>query len=156
MALAVAGRGGPAVATFREGTDWVAISRWITIGYGLLSALGLVAFGLLLQHFTLPIRDPNTGITTEQTFNIGPAFAIAAVIVGGITALAAWLTKYTVARVFFLLLDVVGVLSVFSGAGSSARSGGFGVVELVNLGVDVVYGGVLVMSLLPRAQPAYG
>jgi hypothetical protein len=155
MVPAAAGYGGPAVATFREGTDWVAICRWITLGYGLVTMLGLIAFGLLVQHISVPITDPNTGFTTTQTFDIGPAFAIVAVLVGGFFALFAWLTKYIAARVIFLLLDVLAVLSVFSGAGASARGGGFGMLELVSLAIDLGYGGALVMSLMPRAQPSY-
>jgi hypothetical protein len=156
VAPAAAGYGGSAVAVYRPGTDWVAICRWITLGYGLLAAIALIAIGLLLQHINVPVTDRNTGLTTTQTFDIGPAFAFTAVLVGGITALFAWLTKYTAARVIFLLLDALVVLSVFSGAGASVRGGGFGIAELVSIAVDVVYGAALVMSLLPRAQPAYG
>jgi hypothetical protein len=135
------------------GRDWVAICRWITIGYGLLAVVGLILVGLLVQHINVPLTDPSTGITTVQTFNIGPAFAIAAVFVGALFALFAWLTRYTVARVIFLLLDVLAVFSALSGLG---RTQGFGALGLVSLAFDVAYGGALVMSLLPRVQPAYG
>jgi hypothetical protein len=135
------------------GTDWVAICRWITIGYGLLVVLGLIFVGLLVRHIDVPITDPNTGITTVQAFDIGAAFAIGAIVAGAFFALFAWLTRYAVARVIFLILDGLAVLSALSALG---RTQGFGVLGLVSLAVDVAYGGALVMSLLPRAQPAYG
>jgi hypothetical protein len=134
------------------GTDWVAVCRWITIGYGVLTVLALIFIGLLVRHLSVPITDPNTGITTVQTFDIGAAFAIAAIVAGGLFALFAWLTKYTVARVIFLILDGLALLSALSALG---RTQGFGVIGLVSLAVDLGYGGALVMSLLPRAQPAY-
>jgi hypothetical protein len=139
--------------TTPSGTDWVAICRWITVGYGLLVVLGLIGVGLLVQHINVPITDPNTGIATVQTFNIGPAFAIAAIILAALFALFAWLTQYPVARIIFLILDVLAVLGALSGL---SRAQGFGVLDLASLAVDVAYGGALVMSLLPRAQPAYG
>ncbi len=135
------------------GRDWVAICRWITIGYGLLTVVGVMLVGLLVQHINVPLTDPSTGITTVQTFNIGPAFAIAAVFIGAVFALFAWLTRYTVARVIFLLLDVLAVLSALSGLG---RTQGFAAIGVVSLAFDVAYAGALVMSLLPRAQPVYG
>jgi hypothetical protein len=139
--------------TTPSGTDWVAICRWITIGYGLFVVLALIGVGLLVQHINVSITDPNTGITSVQTFNIGPAFAIGAIILAALFALFAWLTQYPVARVIFLILDVLAVLGALSQLG---RTQGFGFLGLVSLAVDVAYGAALVMSLLPRAQPAYG
>lgn len=138
-----------------EGRDWVAVCRWITIGYGVLAALVLIGIGLLVRHINVPITDASTGITTVQTFDIGAAFAIAAILVVGICALFAWLTKYPVARVIFLLLDVVATFDAIAGIGGTVRAGGTGILGLVSLLVDIAYGGALVMSLLPRSQPAY-
>ncbi|MDQ6856154.1 MAG: hypothetical protein M3Z57_03670 [Candidatus Dormibacteraeota bacterium] len=135
------------------GRDWVSVCRWITIGYGLLSVLGLMFVGLVVRHISVPITDPSTGFTTVQTFDIGAAFAIAAIVLGAFFALFAWLTRYTVARVIFLILDGLAVLSALSALG---RTQGFGALGLVSLVFDLAYGGALVMSLLPRAQPAYG
>lgn len=115
--------------------------------------LALIFVGLLVRHIDVPITDPTTGFTTVQSFDIGAAFAIAAIVAGALFALFAWLTRYTVARVIFLLLDGLAVLSALSALG---RTQGFGMVGLVSLAFDVAYGGALVMSLLPRAQPAYG
>ncbi len=131
----------------------MAVCRWITIGYGVLTVLALIVFGLLVRHINVPITDPSTGITTVQTFDVGAAFAIAAIVVVGLVALFAWLTRYTVARVIFLILDGLAVLSALSALG---RTQGFGVLGLVSLVTDLAYGGALVMSLLPRAQRAYG
>jgi hypothetical protein len=136
-----------------RGTDWVAICRWITIGYGLLTVLGLIIVGLLVRHISVPFTDPNTGLTTVQTFDIGAAFAIGAIVVGAFFALFAWLTRYTTARVIFLVLDGIAVFSALSALG---RYQTFGLVSLVSLAVDLAYGAALVMSLLQRPQPAYG
>jgi hypothetical protein len=35
------------------------------------------------------------------------------------------------------------------------RTGGVGFLGLVTVAFDLAYGGVLIMSLLPRSQPAY-
>lgn len=133
----------------------MAVCRWITIGYGVLAALVLIGIGLLVRHINVPITDPGSGITTVQTFDIGAAFAIAAILVGAICALFAWLTRYPVARVIFLLLDVVATFDAIAGIGGTVRAGGTGILGLVSLLVDIAYGGALVMSLLPRSQPAY-
>jgi hypothetical protein len=139
------------------GTDWVAICRWITIGYGLLCALTLIAIGLLVRHLNIPITDPNTGIVTVQTFDIGAAFAIAAIMVLALFALFAWLTKFTVARVLFLLLDVLAIFDAIAGAGSISQAGSLWFLSVGSLLLDAVYGGALLMSLLQRPpQPAYG
>jgi hypothetical protein len=137
------------------GTDWVAICRWITIGYGVLAALVLIGIGLLVQHINVPVVDPDTGITAIQTFNIGPAFAVAAILLLAVCGLFAWLTRYTTARVIFLLLDVLATLNAIAGIGGTAHAGGVGILGLVSLAFDLGYGGALVMSLLPRSEPAY-
>jgi hypothetical protein len=138
-----------------EGRDWVAVCRWITLGYGALAAVILIGIGLVVQHITVPVTDASTGITTVQTFDIGPAFAIAAILLAAICGLFAWLTRYPVARMIFLLLDALATLNALAGIGGTAHAGGVGILGLVSLVVDLVYGGALVMSLLPRSQPAY-
>ncbi len=138
-----------------EARDWVAVCRWITIGYGVLAAIVLIGIGLLVQHISVPITDANTGITTVQTFDIGAGFAVAAIMVAAICALFAWLTRHPVARVIFLLLDVLATLDAIAGIGGTAQAGYAGILGLVSLVMDIVYGGALVMSLLPRSQPAY-
>jgi hypothetical protein len=113
------------------------VARWFTIGYGVLLVVALIGIGLLVQ-------------------NIGPAFAIAAILVGVVMALFAWLTQYTVARVIFLVLDGLALLSAISQIGVETRTGGVGFLALATLAFDLAYGGVLLMSLLPRTQPVYG
>jgi hypothetical protein len=157
---AMAGPAGFSVPVFSnrtpaEGRDWVAVCRWITIGYGVLAAVVLIGIGLLVQHISVPITDANTGITTVQTFDIGAGFAVAAIMVAAICALFAWLTRHPVARAIFLLLDVLATLDAIAGIGGTAQAGYSGILGLVSLVMDIVYGGALVMSLLPRSQPAY-
>lgn len=158
--VAVSTRGIPEAALRgfqpNSGTDWISVARWFTIGYGALLVVGLIAVGLLIQHINVPITDPNTGFTTIQTFDIGPAFAIVAIVVGVVMAVFAWLTQYTVARVIFLVLDALALLSAISQISVETRSGGVGFLGLATVVFDLAYGGVLVMSLLPRTQPAYG
>ena len=138
-------------------TNWVGVCRWITIGYGALTALILVGVGLLVQHINVPIVDPNTGITTVQSFNIGAAFAIGAVVVALVTALFVWLTQFTAARVVFLLLVALAILDGFAGLGGTTRAGTAGLLGVLSLVLDLAYAGALTMSLLrPRPQPAYG
>jgi hypothetical protein len=138
------------------GTDWTSVARWFTVGYGLVLVVTLILIGLVVQHINVPITDPNTGVITTQTFDIGPAFAIAAIILGVVMAVFAWLTQYTAARVIFLLIDALALLSAISQISVETRSGGVGFLGLVSVAFDLAYGGVLVMSLLPRSQPAYG
>ena len=137
------------------GPDWVAVARWITLGYGILSALALIVVGLLVQHINVPIADPATGLTTVQTFNIGPAFAVAAVLVCVFAAVFAWLTRYAVARVIFLVLDLLAIVTSVSQIGVQNRVAGAGAVGLFSLALDLAYAGVLLMSLRPRPQPAF-
>jgi hypothetical protein len=158
MALPTQGLPASALRGFQptSGTDWIAVARWFTIGYGVLLVVALIGIGLLVQHINVPITDPNTGVTTVETFNIGPAFAIVAILVGVVMAVFAWLTQFTVARVIFLVLDALALLSAISQIGVETRSGGVGFLALATLAFDLAYGGVLLMSLLPRTQPAYG
>src|ERR1700676_4675019 len=137
------------------GTDWISVARWCTIGYGVLLVVTLIVIGLVVQHINVPITDPNTGLTTMQTFDIGPAFAVAAIVLGVVMAVFAWLTQYTAARVIFLVLDALALLSAISQISVETRTGGVGFLGLVSVAFDLAYGGVLLMSLLPRSQPAY-
>lgn len=147
----------PAARLRGPGPDWVAVARWVTLGYGVLGAVGLVLVGLMVQRINIPITDPATGLTTVQTFNIGPAFAVAAVVVCAVAGLFAWLTRYTAARVVFLVLDLLAVVTAISQFGAQNRLTGTstGAVGLFSLAVDLGYAGVLLMSLRPRPQPAY-
>ena len=63
------------------GTNWIAIARWITMAYGVLTIVSIFAFGLLVPSVTVPVQDPNTGVIINQTFNIRAFLAIVALIV---------------------------------------------------------------------------
>lgn len=139
-----------------EGTDWIAMARWFTIGYGAIAVIALIVIGLLVQRINVPITDPYTGFTTVQTVNIGPAFAIAAIVLGVVMGVFAWLIQYRLARVIFLVLDGLALLSAISQISVETHSGGVGFLGLVTVAFDLAFGGVLLMSLLPRSRPAYG
>ncbi len=130
------------------GVDWVFVARLITLGYGAVVVVGLVILSIAIPHITVPITDPNTGATTNETINLGPAFAIVAVVVGGIFLLFAWLTRFLIARIIFLIFDGLALLSAFAhiGAGQSLT-----VISALDLVLDLAYGAVLAMSVIsPR------
>ena len=71
--------------------------------------------------------------------------------------LFAWLTRFALARVVFLLFDVLAIFNAIGGAGSIAHAGSLWFLSAASLIFDGVYGGVLLMSLLQRPpEPAYG
>ncbi len=132
------------------GVDWVLVARLITLGYGALVVVGLIILSIAIPHVTVPITDQNTGATTNETINLGPAFAIVAVIVGGIFLLLAWLTRFFIARIIFLIFDGLATLSAFThiGAGQAVT-----VISALDLVLDLAYGAVLVMSVIsPRNE----
>jgi hypothetical protein len=132
--------------------DWVAVARWITLAYGALTVLGLLAFGLLVRHLTLTVTDASTGQLTRQTYDVGAACAILAIVVAALTALFAWLTKFTVARIIFLLITGAGVVGALTQLSTEpvAYALGTGLALLI----DVAYGVALIMSIAsPRRRP---
>jgi hypothetical protein len=134
-----------------EGTNWISIARWMTIGYGALSLLALLAVGFLFQHITVPVQDPASGRLVDETVNIRPFLAIAAVMVVIIFALIAWLTRFAVARIILLMLvglEAVGTLARIGGEPASAVLG-----TLIALMLDAGFAFVLVMSFLPPRAP---
>ena len=137
-----------------SGTDWVSIARWFTVAYGVLSVVLLVAIGLLVRHLTVPVTNPASGVTTIQTYDIGPAFAVAAVVAGLVIALAVWLTQFTVARVIFLLIDALATIAAVAQLAKLTVAGGVGVASLFSVAIDAAYAWVIVMSLLPGSRPA--
>src|SRR5205823_783978 len=92
----------PMVGVSRSGVDWVDIAMFITIGYGLVILAVLIIMSIAMPNIKVPITNPSTGLTTVQTFNLGPIFAIAGVITAGFFLIFAWLTKYWIARIIFL------------------------------------------------------
>jgi hypothetical protein len=140
----------PTTRVARRGVDWVDIARLVTAGYGLLVVVGLIILGFAFQHLNVPITNPNTGQTTVQTIDLGPGFAIVAIFTAGFFALFTWLTKFLVARIIFLGLDALSILSLVSHLG--AAPGSVGLLGAVSLIIDLGYALVLILSLVsPRS-----
>jgi hypothetical protein len=148
LAMAGGGTALPVARVSRSGIDWVDIAMFITIGYGLVIMAALVILSIALPNIKIPITNPNTGLTTVQTFSLGPIFAVAGVITGGFFLLFAWLTKYLIARLIFLGFDGLAVLASLAhlSAGQTIT-----LLSAADLAIDIGYGFVLVMSLVsPR------
>lgn len=141
----------PALVAQARDIDWVAVARWITIGYGALTVMVILGFGLLVRHITIPSSDPITGFPVMQTVDIGAAFVVVALIVAVLFGVFAWLTQYASARCVFLLLDGLAVITAF--ANLFDRPVSLLALSLTSLAIDAVYGYVLAMSLIsaPRA-----
>ena len=139
----------PMVRITRAALDWVDIARFVTIGYGVFVTVALIFLSFALPHINVPIADPKTGLTTVQTVNLGPAFAIAAVILAGVFALFAWLTRFLIARIIFLGFDGLAILSALAHLGAGQTVSWASAVDLM---IDLGYGAVLFMSVVaPRA-----
>ncbi|MFI5287677.1 MAG: hypothetical protein ACHQ4F_15360 [Candidatus Dormibacteria bacterium] len=101
------------LAPLMVGTDWISIARWVTVAHGVLTVLGIFAYGLLVPSIAVPVQDPSTGVIAEQTLNIRPFLAILACFVIGLYALVVWLTKYGITRAVMLLVVVLeGLLTL--------------------------------------------
>ena len=149
--LAMAGGGAalPVARVSKSGIDWVDIAMFITIGYGLVILAVLVVMSFVMPNIKIPVTNPSTHLTTVQTFNLGPVFAVAGVITFGFFLLFAWLTKYLIARLIFLGFDGLAVLISLGhiSAGESVT-----LLSAADLAIDIAYGLVLVMSLVsPRS-----
>ncbi|MBV9525231.1 MAG: hypothetical protein JOZ46_05395 [Candidatus Dormibacteraeota bacterium] len=142
----------PAAPAAGGTVDWVGLARWITIGYGILLVAAMLVVGVVFRHITVTLLDPHTGQLTATTLNLGPAFTIAALVVGAVMALCAWLTQYAAARVLFLLADVLGIFASLTNLSSVIQPGPAGIAGVLSLLVDVLYGGVLAMSLVARSR----
>jgi hypothetical protein len=135
------------------GTDWVAVARWITIGYGALVVIGTIAFGLLVRHITVPVQDPDTGRIVNQTLDVGAFFVFAAAILAVIFAVFAWLAQFTVARIILLLLTVLAALGALARMSEEPPSAVVG--SLVSVLFDAGFAFVLVMSIISRPRTDY-
>ncbi len=136
-----------------SGTDWVAVARWLTVGYGVLTVIGALAVGLLVRHITVPVTDPNTGHIVNQTFDIGALMVFAAAIVAVLFAFFAWLMQFALARIIMLVLTLLAALSALarlSGGPMSLLAASLG-----SLLLDAGLGFVLVMSIVSRPRPEY-
>jgi putative exporter of polyketide antibiotics len=131
-----------------RGTDWV---LWVRIAIAvpsLLLAVLLMLLGLLVRHVTLPASAGSV----PQTVNLGPTILVVVVVMLAITALIVWLAQFAVTRLVLLVLVVISVVSVLgqiSAAPSADR-----IAILTDLGWEVVYGALLILSLVsPRPRP---
>jgi hypothetical protein len=135
------------------GFNWIALVRWVTIGYGALLFVGLIATGFLVQYVTVPVEDPATGRIIEETVNLRPILLVAAIVVAVLFAVFAWLVGYAIARVIFLVLTVLGALGALSRMGGAPASAVVG--SLVSVLFDAGFAFVLLMSFLApqRSRP---
>ncbi len=131
-----------------RGVDWV---LWVRIALAvpsLLSAALLMIVGLFLRHNTLPAGAGSV----PQTVDLGPAIAIVVVFLLAFAALIVWLARFVVMRIILLVLVAIGVVAVLGRAGSSISSDP--IAYLVDLGWDLAFGALLLISLLaPRPRP---
>jgi hypothetical protein len=136
----------PAFIGERRLIDWVEVTRWITIGYGALTVMVILGFGLLVRHITVSTTDPITGFPVTQTVDIGAAFVVVALIVAVLFGVFAWLTQFTLARCVFLLLDGLAVIAAF--ANMFDRPVSQLALSFISLAIDAAYGYALAMSLV--------
>lgn len=152
-AAPVAGPAWAAPPSGVQGRDWVTICRWAYAGYGVLVVIGLVVFGLLVRHLSIPVASPGGG-TTYTEVDIGPAFAIVAVIAALLFVLVIWLLQFTVARAILLGLQAIGLLGTL-GNSSALGSGTPSVAwEIVGVLVSIGFIVLLTLSLIYRRPAA--
>ncbi|MBV8528544.1 MAG: hypothetical protein JOZ75_09535 [Candidatus Dormibacteraeota bacterium] len=127
-----------------QGRDWVTICRWAYGVYAAVVVIGLVIFGLLVHHLTVPIASPNGG-TTNAEVDLGPAFAVVAIIAALLFALVIWLLRYTVVRAILLGLQALGLLGTLGNA--TAVSGGAALTTGVIVGAAFSVGFIVLLTL---------
>jgi len=143
---AAAGYPGMIAAEPSRATDWVLWVRVALAVPSLLAAALLMVVGLLLRHVTLPASAGSV----PQTVDLGPSVAIVVVIMLAFTALIVWLVKFAVVRAVLLVLAAIAVVAVLSRIGTAISSDP--IAYLVDLGWDLVFGGLLILSLV-AARP---
>jgi hypothetical protein len=129
-----------------QGPSWIAITRWITIGYGALSVLGLLLLGLLVENANFPVANPATGRLITETIPFGLIMLIAAVLDGLIFTVFALLTKYPLMRLIIMVLTLVGAFGTLTRLGGESPEAIAGSIVSVFLDAGFVF--VLLMSLL--------
>lgn len=132
-----------------QGLDWLTICRWAYAAYGVLAVIGLVIFGLLVRHVSIPVASPGGG-TTYTVVDIRPAFAIGAIIAALLFALVIWLLQFTVARAILLGLQAVGLLGTLGNTSAFSSGSAFAVWEIVGVVISIGFMLILTMSLIYR------
>lgn len=142
---------GPVAYSAARVRDWVAVCRWITLGYGGLVTAMLLVVGLLIRHVSVPVNDPTTGLVVYRTLDLGAPLAIAAILVFGFFALFAWLTRYAVARAIFAVFTAIAIYNTATHLGLYAQETTLEMITLLGLAINVAYGWALLMSFLRPA-----
>ena len=132
-----------------RGLDWVTICRWAYGVYGVLVVVGVVVFGLLVHHVSIPVASPDGG-TTYTDVDLGPAFAIVAILVALVFVLIIWLIQFTVARAILLGLQAIGLLGTLGNANAFGSGSALGTAQLVGAVIGVGFMVILTMSLIYR------
>jgi|GEM_PF-1979288 len=155
-APSVVSRNAPTVSlsTPMVGIDWIAIARWITAAYGALTILTIFAVGLLVPSLTIPVGDPNTGQIVDQTVNIRPILAIAALILIAFYAGIVVAIGHGIARVILMIVVLLGAFAALSRIGAEPSTAVAG--SVVSLILDAGFAYVLAMTFIAprRAAPA--
>ena len=148
-AWALVGYAGRPAAEGARGTDWVLWVRLAIAVPSVLVAALLMLGGIFAQHLTIQ-QNSAVGVVT-RTVDLGPYVAIAVLALLAVTALVVWLAKFFGFRVILLGLTLVSVVSALSQLGDALSAER--VAYLLVLGWDILYGGLLGLSLIaPRAQ----
>jgi hypothetical protein len=146
---APAGFAGRPVAEETGGTDWV---LWVRAAIALPSVLVaalLMLAGIFFPHVTYQ-QGTASGVVTH-TVDLGPEIAVVLVVLLAVTALFAWLAKFVIFRVILLVLTLVSVVSALSQLADAVSAER--VAYLLVLGWDILYGGLLGLSLVtPRRR----
>lgn len=132
-----------------QGIDWVTVCRWAYGVYGVLVVAGLVVFGLLVHHLSIPVASPGGG-TTQTDVDLGPAFAFVAIIAALLFALVIWLIQFTVARAILLGLQAIGLLGTLGSTNAFGSGTAFATWKIVGLVISVGFMVILTMSLIYR------
>jgi hypothetical protein len=149
-AWAPVGYAGRPAAEGARGTDWVLWVRVAIAVPSLLVAALLMLAGIFVPHLTYQ-QNTATGLVT-RTFDLAPDVAVIAVLLLlAMTALVVWLARFIIFRAVLLALTLVSVVSALSQLGDAAAAERIAL--LVGLGWDILYGGLLGLSLVtPRPR----
>jgi hypothetical protein len=117
-----------------------------------LVAATVMLAGIFFPHITYQ-QSTAAGVVTH-TFDLAPDIAaIAVVVLLATTALVVWLAKFLGFRVILLALTLVSVVSALGQLGNAVSAER--VAYLIALGWDILYGGLLGLSLVtlrPRSS----